>query len=98
MSVDLKEHGYYKEKGVVEKVVSRYLAQVAMLKSGDVLQVTTHPFLHFQSGRMPYSTHRLFCVDDSARMIHRAQGFLSVFVLPILRWLAGNARRKRRLS
>lgn len=39
MSKDLKEHGYYKEKGVVGKVVNKFLAQVAMLKSGDVLQV-----------------------------------------------------------
>ncbi len=39
MSKELKEQGYYKEKGVVEKVVSKYLGQIAMLKSGDVLQV-----------------------------------------------------------
>ena len=45
MSKDLKEHGYYKEKGVVEKVVSKYLGQIAMLKSGDVLQVRLVPCL-----------------------------------------------------
>ena len=39
----MKEHGYYKEKGVVEKVASKYLAQIAMLKSGDVLQVKFDP-------------------------------------------------------
>lgn len=40
MSKDLKEQGYYKEKGVIEKVVSKYLAQISMHKSGDILQVS----------------------------------------------------------
>ena len=41
MSKELKEHGYFKEKGVVEKLVSKYIAQIAMLKSGDLLQVNS---------------------------------------------------------
>ncbi|KAK9832798.1 hypothetical protein WJX81_002048 [Elliptochloris bilobata] len=39
MSRELAEHGYYKQKGVVEKLVSKYVAQVSMLGSGDLLQV-----------------------------------------------------------
>lgn len=39
LSKELKEHGYYKKKGLVEKLASRYVAQTAMLDSGDVLQV-----------------------------------------------------------
>ena len=41
MSKELKEHGYFKEKGVVEKLVSKYIGQIAMLKSGDLLQVSS---------------------------------------------------------
>ena len=39
LSKELKEHGYYKKKGLVEKLASKYVAQIAMLDSGDVLQV-----------------------------------------------------------
>ena len=39
MSKELKEHGYYKQKGVVEKLVTKFVAQISMLESGDVLQV-----------------------------------------------------------
>lgn len=39
MSKELKEQGYYKEKGAVQKLVNKYVAQIAMLKSGDLLQV-----------------------------------------------------------
>lgn len=39
MSKELKAHGYFKEKGVVEKLFNKYVAQITMLKSGDVLQV-----------------------------------------------------------
>lgn len=39
MSKELKEHGYYKEKGVVEKVISKYVGQIEM-RSGDKIQVT----------------------------------------------------------
>jgi len=43
VSKELKEQGYYKEKGVVENLATKYQAQIAMLKSGDLLQVTTPP-------------------------------------------------------
>ena len=39
MSRELAEHGYYKQKGVVSKLASKYVAQVSMLGSGDLLQV-----------------------------------------------------------
>lgn len=39
LSKELKEHGYYKKKGLVEKLASKYVAQIGMLDSGDVLQV-----------------------------------------------------------
>lgn len=39
LSKELKEHGYYKKKGMVEKLASKYVAQIGMLDSGDVLQV-----------------------------------------------------------
>ena len=39
MSKALKEAGYYKGKGVVEKVLKQYVAQISMLDGGDVLQV-----------------------------------------------------------
>ena len=38
MSKALKEHGYYKKKGTVEKLASKYVAQIQMVDSGDVLQ------------------------------------------------------------
>ncbi len=38
MSRELAEHGYYKQKGVVSKLASKYVAQVSMLGSGDLLQ------------------------------------------------------------
>lgn len=38
MSKELAEHGYYKQKGEVEKLASKYVAQVCMLGSGDLLQ------------------------------------------------------------
>lgn len=40
LSKELKEHGYYKKKGIVEKLASRYVGQIQMLDSGDVLQVS----------------------------------------------------------
>jgi hypothetical protein len=43
MSKELKEQGYYKEKGAVQKLVNKYVAQIAMLKSGDLLQVGCLP-------------------------------------------------------
>ena len=42
LSKELKEHGYYKKKGLVEKLASKYVGQIAMLDSGDVLQVRHH--------------------------------------------------------
>ncbi|EIE27664.1 hypothetical protein COCSUDRAFT_11364 [Coccomyxa subellipsoidea C-169] len=39
LSKELKEHGYYKKKGIVEKLPSKYVGQIKMLDSGDVLQV-----------------------------------------------------------
>ena len=39
LSKELKEHGYYKKKGLVEKLASKYVGQIAMLDTGDVLQV-----------------------------------------------------------
>lgn len=39
LSKELKEHGYYKKKGVIEKLASKYVGQIRMLDSGDVLQV-----------------------------------------------------------
>eukprot|EP00803_Ostreobium_quekettii_P005824 evm.model.scf_128EXC.13 EVM.evm.TU.scf_128EXC.13 scf_128EXC:99599-100813(+) len=39
LSEGLKEHGYYNEKGVVEAVVDRYVGEIRMLRSGDVVRV-----------------------------------------------------------
>jgi len=39
MSKELKEAGYYKQKGVVEKVLNKYVGEIAMLGSGDVVRV-----------------------------------------------------------
>lgn len=39
MSKALKEAGYYKGKGAVEKVLKQYVAEISMLDGGDVLQV-----------------------------------------------------------
>lgn len=39
MSKALKEAGYYKGKGVVNKVLKRFVAEISMLDGGDVLQV-----------------------------------------------------------
>lgn len=39
MSADLKEHGYYKKKGQVVKLINKYVGEIEMLDSGDVLQV-----------------------------------------------------------
>ncbi|KAG2451864.1 hypothetical protein HYH02_003640 [Chlamydomonas schloesseri] len=39
MAKELKEHGYYKQKGVVERVVDRYVGEVAMLGDGTVVRV-----------------------------------------------------------
>jgi len=39
MSKALKEHGYYKQKGVVEQVIDKYIGEVSMLGSGDVIRV-----------------------------------------------------------
>lgn len=40
LSKELKEHGYYKRKGIVEKLSSKYVGQISMLDSGDVLQAS----------------------------------------------------------
>jgi KN17 SH3-like C-terminal domain len=39
MSKELKEHGYYKKKGFVRRLVSKYVGEIVMLDSDDVLQV-----------------------------------------------------------
>ncbi|KAK9815421.1 hypothetical protein WJX72_003398 [[Myrmecia] bisecta] len=39
MSKELQQHGYYKKKGVVDRIKQKYLGVVRMLDSGDVLQV-----------------------------------------------------------
>ncbi|KAG2441697.1 hypothetical protein HXX76_003313 [Chlamydomonas incerta] len=39
MAKELKEHGYYKQKGVVERVLDRYVAEVALLGDGTVVRV-----------------------------------------------------------
>lgn len=50
LSKELKEHGYYKKKGLVEKLASKFVGQIAMLDSGDVLQVSVHT-------TQPYGKH-----------------------------------------
>ena len=42
LSKELKEHGYYKKKGVIDKLASKFVGQVAMLDSGDILQVQAY--------------------------------------------------------
>ena len=42
LSKELKEHGYYKKKGVIDKLASKFVGQVAMLDSGDILQVRVY--------------------------------------------------------
>lgn len=39
MSKLLREAGYYKGKGVVQKVLTRFVAEISMLDGGDILQV-----------------------------------------------------------
>ena len=39
MSKALKEHGYYKEKGAVVRVIDAYIGEIAMSKSGDVVRI-----------------------------------------------------------
>ena len=39
MSKALQAHGYYKQKGVVTRVVDRYVGEVEMLGSGDLVRV-----------------------------------------------------------
>lgn len=39
MSKELEALGYYKEKGCVEKLFTKYVGQITMLKTGDILQV-----------------------------------------------------------
>lgn len=39
MSASLKEQGYYKKKGVVIKVLDKFLGEIEMLGSGDVLRI-----------------------------------------------------------
>lgn len=39
MSKALKEAGYYKGKGVVQKVLKRFVGEISMLDGGDILQV-----------------------------------------------------------
>ncbi|KAG1664589.1 hypothetical protein FOA52_012532 [Chlamydomonas sp. UWO 241] len=39
MSKELKEHGYYKAKGTVERVIDKYVGEISMADSGDVVRV-----------------------------------------------------------
>lgn len=39
MSKELQQHGYYKKKAVVEELINKYVAQVSMADSGDVLRI-----------------------------------------------------------
>lgn len=39
LSPALKDHGYYKQKGVIRKVIDGFVAQVEMLNSGDIIQI-----------------------------------------------------------
>lgn len=39
MSPALKAHGYYKQKGTVLRVIDRYLGEIEMADSGDLLRV-----------------------------------------------------------
>ena len=39
LSDSLKEHGYYKKKGIVIKVVDKFMGEIEMLDSGDVLRI-----------------------------------------------------------
>ncbi|KAH7387191.1 hypothetical protein KP509_16G010000 [Ceratopteris richardii] len=39
MSKSLAEHGYYKQKGIVSKVIGKYVAEVKMLDGGAILKV-----------------------------------------------------------
>lgn len=39
MSKALKEHGYYKQKGTVMRVIDRYIGEIEMSGSGDVVRV-----------------------------------------------------------
>eukprot|EP00798_Chlamydomonas_sp_ICE-L_P015458 gene15458-21543_t len=39
MSKELKEHGYYKQKAVIENVIDKYIGEVVMNDSGDVIRV-----------------------------------------------------------
>ena len=46
LSKELKEHGYYKKKGLVKKLASKFVGQIAMLDTGDVLQVRFMSCVH----------------------------------------------------
>lgn len=63
MSRELKPHGYYKEKGVVEKVFNKYVAEIAVLKTGDILQVIplATPELPHGKGHCIWSTRYNKC-------------------------------------
>jgi DNA/RNA-binding protein KIN17 len=39
MSKALKEHGYYKQKGTILRVIDTYIGEIEMLSSGDVVRV-----------------------------------------------------------
>ena len=39
MSKELQEHGYYKQKAVVDALVSKYVAEVSMMDSGDIIRI-----------------------------------------------------------
>ncbi|KXZ52610.1 hypothetical protein GPECTOR_9g655 [Gonium pectorale] len=39
LAKELKDHGYYKQKGVVERVIDRYVGEVCMLGDGAVVRV-----------------------------------------------------------
>ena len=41
MSKALQEHGYYKKKGVVTQLPSKYIGTICMQDSGDLIQVVT---------------------------------------------------------
>ncbi|GAX76486.1 hypothetical protein CEUSTIGMA_g3931.t1 [Chlamydomonas eustigma] len=39
MSKELKEHGYYKQKGKVLRIIDKYVGEIEMLESGDIIRV-----------------------------------------------------------
>ena len=39
MSPGLRIHGYYKQKGVIKKLIDAYIAEIEMIGSGDIVRV-----------------------------------------------------------